>query len=382
MKYFFVPGRKWELSFSELNTVLNVSKIVFEWVSVDETVFVLESSKDIDLKEIFSRLGGFVKCGIIVGDSFNFIKKFATESHEGKINFALSGYSQMSANELFRLGMEVKSFFKESGLSSRYVSKRKDTITSAPLIDKNKVLESGFELNLFDYKKKKEWGRTVLLQDYEGFSKRDYGRPNPNKQKGMLPPKLARIMVNLAGLEEGKTIWDPFCGSGTVLQESLLLGYRSVGSDSDEKSIEESQQNLEWLAENFDVDKDFDVFRHDATHPLDKEITFDAIVTEPYIGPVLRNVPKDERIDNIISVVTSLYRNFLLNLAKTSDFNGRIVIVVPGYKSEKGWKDVNIKDIMTDAYKDLTPDISDGKNLHWDRPNSIIRRQIKILSKK
>jgi tRNA G10 N-methylase Trm11 len=136
------------------------------------------------------------------------------------------------------------------------------------------------------------------------------------------------------------------------------------------------------LAENFDVDKDFDVFRHDATHPLDKEITFDAIVTEPYIGPVLRNVPKDERIDNIISVVTSLYRNFLLNLAKTSDFNGRIVIVVPGYKSEKGWKDVNIKDIMTDAYKDLTPDISDGKNLHWDRPNSIIRRQIKILSKK
>ena len=39
---------------------------------------------------------------------------------------------------------------------------------------------------------------------------------------GVLPPKLARMMINFTALRDG-VIWDPFCGSGTILIYQLSL---------------------------------------------------------------------------------------------------------------------------------------------------------------
>lgn len=49
--------------------------------------------------------------------------------------------------------------------------------------------------------------------------------------KGKFYPQLAKSLFNLAQLEPGQTVLDPFCGSGTVLLESYLNGLRGFGTD-------------------------------------------------------------------------------------------------------------------------------------------------------
>ena len=47
--------------------------------------------------------------------------------------------------------------------------------------------------------------------------------------KGKFYPQLCKSLLNLARLQAGDMVIDPFCGSGTVLLESQLNGYRSLG---------------------------------------------------------------------------------------------------------------------------------------------------------
>jgi len=53
---------------------------------------------------------------------------------------------------------------------------------------------------------------TIGVQDIDAYTHRDIGRER-SMTVGMMPPKLAQIMLNLATKgERGFQIWDPFCG--------------------------------------------------------------------------------------------------------------------------------------------------------------------------
>jgi len=69
----------------------------------------------------------------------------------------------------------------------------------------------------------------------------------------MLPPKLAQMMINIAltptlsqrEREKNISIYDPFCGLGTILIEALNSGYSNVyGSDLNEKMVEATSKNI------------------------------------------------------------------------------------------------------------------------------------------
>src|SRR5690606_4224587 len=70
-------------------------------------------------------------------------------------------------------------------------------------------------------------------QNITALARRDQGRPKRDAFVGMLPPKLALLMLNLAagGLDPEKShrVLDPFCGTGVVLQEAALQGYSVYG---------------------------------------------------------------------------------------------------------------------------------------------------------
>lgn len=57
-------------------------------------------------------------------------------------------------------------------------------------------------------------------------------------------PKYARAMVNMARAPLGGRVVDPFCGTGGVLIEAALLGYRAAGGDLDQRMVEGSRRNL------------------------------------------------------------------------------------------------------------------------------------------
>lgn len=49
--------------------------------------------------------------------------------------------------------------------------------------------------------------------------------------KGKFYPQLAKSLLNIADIAPGAVVLDPFCGSGTVLLESYLNGFKSYGCD-------------------------------------------------------------------------------------------------------------------------------------------------------
>jgi len=392
MKYFFIPGRKWALSQTELTSVLGSNDIKHVPLASDEAVFTydlhIEQGEGVDL---FSRLGGFTKAGFLIDDPFEFVTKVFIPSlgdDPPKVPFSLSIHHQTGSQKSLKrnkhkTGMQIKKFLKEQGLKARFVASPEDLITSAVLLTKQGVIGKGFELNLMRHPKTglDMWGITLAVQDYEGFSERDYDRPRVNKKKGMLPPKLARMMVNYAGQPRGNTLWDPFCGSGTVMMEALLLGYKVVGSDVDPVSISETTENLAWLCEKFKISHtQYHVFQHDIMKGLPKEIDYDAIVTEPYLGPVQQEELSLDAVEKVLTTLDPIYSSIGV-VGKETPKQGkkrRMVLVVPGFKTAQGWLDMQLSIDDNTPLSDITKNVS-RYPLQWDRPNSIIRRNIKIF---
>lgn len=113
----------------------------------------------------------------------------------------------------------------------------------------------------------RKWGSKVSLSEpqitvyliitdsdkYLGYSDRQI-KPNLPikiiKHPHELDRKLSRCLVNLSQLEEGKTLCDPFCGTGTILLEAESMGIKSVGIDFDKIMCKITRKNL--AANGFD----------------------------------------------------------------------------------------------------------------------------------
>ncbi len=120
----------------------------------------------------------------------------------------------------------------------------------------------------------------------QGFSAR-YPRKRPFSYPTTLDPKLARAMVNLArpmkgakglggkGARKEDVIFDPFCGTGGILLEAGLMGFKTIGIDIDEKMIPGCKQNLDF----YEV-KDYDISVED----FFKTKKRGTIVTDPPYG--------------------------------------------------------------------------------------------------
>jgi tRNA (guanine10-N2)-dimethyltransferase len=78
-------------------------------------------------------------------------------------------------------------------------------------------------------------GRFILGLSTNGYKEFHWRARRPRARKFFLPsaiyPKLARCLVNLSRVKEGEIFLDPFCGTGSLLIESSLMGMRSVGID-------------------------------------------------------------------------------------------------------------------------------------------------------
>ncbi|MCZ6613728.1 MAG: DNA methyltransferase [Thaumarchaeota archaeon] len=72
-------------------------------------------------------------------------------------------------------------------------------------------------------------------------------RSKPFFHASALYPKFARALVNLTMAREHETILDPFCGTGTILQEASLMNIEAIGIDIDKKMCMGTNRNLKHL---------------------------------------------------------------------------------------------------------------------------------------
>src|SRR4030042_2012560 len=316
MKYFFILGKNPILSKAEIEAVLKFKEYRIKNIEFGGRVLVIETEKKLDIDWLNNRLGGTVKIGKTldtINDFEDFDSKFFSllKFDKNKVFFGFSLYQlepqallKHLAKKLTPVAMEIKRILREEkNINSRYVVSKELELSSV-IVKKNKLLKNGAEICFFVKENEILVGQTLAVQPFEEFGSRDYARPSRDQLSGMLPPKLARIMVNLAQLKEDAQILDPFCGSGTVLQEALLLGYQNlIGSDQSPKAISDTKNNLDWLATKFNLNTNNVQLYNVPIKFLNKKIntkSIDAIIAEPYLGPALKGSESIAQIDKII----------------------------------------------------------------------------------
>jgi tRNA G10 N-methylase Trm11 len=386
MQYFFELGNFKGLSQAELNIVLENFGISKDSVkNFSEKIFIVDSKElnDTIVLRIFNRLGGFIRAGIIIDN----LEEFLNTPFEGKVVFGFSyiGDQDFDISKFDTLANDLKKFFREKGHGSRFILPKKTELNAAQ-VTYNSILKKGFELCILENSNNQIYGKTLAIQDIDSFSYRDYNKPSVDTDMGMLPPKLARIMCNLTGLQTG-TIWDPFCGSGTIPMEAAILGLNVLASDISEEAIKSTEENLVWLSEkNYISDTLYEVFQLDINRPRGdilkklKNTEINSVVFEPYMGPPQTSVMKDEKADILLADVKKLFVSLLEIFEKTKKRGFRMVAIIPSYKTYNGWKTLSIGEIFDKRWSVVNKKYS-SQDLKWERNNSIISRNIFILER-
>lgn len=388
MRYFFQAGTFLNISQAELVSVLKSFGIQKDYLKNTGTSIFLLEKKDVDPKvvqKIFSRLGGYIRYGEIVEDLDSFLTNFEDRK---KVTFGISylGSEDADRKSIIKLSNDIKRYFKELKIHSRFITPKEIELNEAQ-IRNNNVLEDGFEFCIFESDNQVRYGRTLAIQDVEGFVHRDIDKPFSDHKMGVLPQKLARMMCNLTGLRDG-IIWDPFCGSGTVLMEASMLGFDILGSDVSDEALYNTDRNILWMKDEGLITGirynlfAFDVFEAEKKTVVElKRTNISAVVCEPYMGTAQKKVLSPNRADMLLKDVESLYNALFSILNRIARPGFKVVLILPSYKTYNGEKTINISKFAEKKWNVLNKEYS-SKDLIWKRKNSIITRNIFILSKK
>lgn len=315
----------------------------------------------------------------------------------GKTTFGLSaaalgpGVALPTPAKLRAWGLSVKKALKERG-SVRLIT-GSGRLLSPVAVAKNGLIEAGGDFLLLLERGRWHLARTAFVHDFEGQARREFERPVPNPRSGMLPVQLARVMVNLSGRHG--TLLDPFCGSGTVLGEALLLGWeRIIGSDVSVEEVEASRANLAWLATTTGTTRAPELL----VSPVEEigrrlpRASVDAVVTEPFLGPPQRSAPDRAMAERIAVELRQLYKLALVECSFLLKKGGRVVMVFPRFVSARIGTTLPDADLATMGYRRLAPlpgpllarfpgGLTKEKNLLYARSDAKVAREIVVLEK-
>jgi tRNA G10 N-methylase Trm11 len=390
-KYWFILGRETQISAAEIAAILSTKnyEIVNSILKVESVIS--------NPKELIKKLGGTIKIAKEMASQVReqdieqlIIEELKTVS--GKINFGISLYTN-ERNDFADLklaeefGKKIKKSLKAEGLSVRYVENREPVLSSVT-VEKNNLTGRGREFILQKQLGGYSLAKTEAVQPFEEFSARDFGRPGRDDLSGMLPPKLAMMMINLAQAPTTATLLDPFCGSGTILSEALLLGYTNlIGTDISEKATSDSRENMAWIADQFGIsDNNLSVkIQTESIENLNSIVasnSIDTIVTEPYMGRPLKGNEKKEDLVKQGGELKNLYLQAFSKFAKILKSKGRVVFLIPRFKYQNDWIQIDCQNEIQQLGFKLINFFEDKPSLLYARPNQRVAREIWGFEKK
>lgn len=373
---------------------------------VAKNVLIFESALELD-SGFLSSLGGTVVLarslgtGLDVVDIPKILSNELTVVKRSKVTFGLRtvGMQPMRVRQLYR---DCKNLLKTQGRPSRYVGSDKKAALPVVLHDSDMIDgKHGCEIVIVIDENLVWIGKTVAAQDIDAYTKRDMDKPARDKHVGLLPPKLAQILLNLGFFaSQGKlktnkkhalpqlTVYDPFCGTGVIPLECLVRGWNVLASDKSKKAVGDTEKNLEWARKEYGIakkDVTSMIFGHDVLKPFaaSKE-KVDMIVTETTLGPPLTRRPTLKDSQKMRTENEAIQIAFLKNCAQA--FPGvPVVCTFPIWYHSKGqtclekvWKTVEqlgYEAILPSG----TPAVDSETTLVYRRPDQFVGREIVVL---
>lgn len=380
--YIALLGRQPALSIAELERTF--ARV--EWFS-DSTALIETDQFDIQ------RLGGTQKAGFVTlelngGDwhrvSIKIVQHYSKlwAKYDGKITLGLSAYGfDVNPRDIQKTGLVLKSKLKGTQASLRLIPNQESALSTATA-HHNKLGLSANKVELIVVRGRKGIvvAESTGAQNITALAARDQGRPKRDAFVGMLPPKLAQIMINLAS-PSGR-ILDPFCGTGVILQEALLMGYDAYGTDLSEKMVRYSQANLKWLQDTHRVAGKWTVDEGDAMETK-WQPPIDAVVTETYLGQPFSAPPSSAKLTEVRGNCNHIISQFLKNVGTQIKSGTPVVLAVPAWKDTAGnfTRLPLVSNLEKLGYHQVEFKNIASQDLLYHRPDQVVGRELLVLTK-
>lgn len=380
---------------------------------VGQSIALFETAEPIERKRLTTWGGIFLvalelQSGKLSLDDVPSILLAQTKDVKGKITFSLRAYG-VQKSTVHMLYRQCKEALRKKGRPARYIGNERKPAVSALLRDSGVIDgKHGCELVILGDDKFLWVGRTVAVQDPDSYTKRDMEKPVRDTRAGLLPPKLAQMMLNygqwlasesrdtkqqdhdstLKNRHAKLTVFDPFCGTGVIPMEALIRKWPVLASDVSLKAVNGCEKNIEWVRKIYEIKKSdvpSTVWKQDATKSFELKTMPDVIVTETMLGPALNERPTAKDAAKMKTACEATEIAFLENVAATLP-GVPVIAVFPVWflKSaplhlEKIWTklhDLGFRAVLPPGMKS---DHKEHPSLLYHRPDQSVGREIVML---
>lgn len=387
-----ILGRQPKLGLAELESLFGSDRVV---PFGEQAALVDAPADEVD----FARLGGSSKLAYIAQSmpttDWRRIEreliKLVPElpRAEGKFTLGLSVYGELThLKDIQATALRLKKAIrnKHPDQSVRISQNKTPALNSAQVIHDHLTTNKGAELIVVRHDTSVIIGRTVAEQDIESYAARDQNRPKRDARVGMLPPKLAQIIVNLAAADEPTgTVLDPFCGTGVLLQEAALMGYGVYGTDLEPRMVDYTRKNLEWLEQQYSelgpLQPQLEV--GDATSHT-WEPTPALIACEGYLGQPFTGYPSGEKLREVTSTCNLIMKKFLRNIAGQLESGTRLCIGLPAWRRRDGsFEHLSLLDSLEElGYNRISFVHVEPSDLLYYREDQFVARELLVITRK
>lgn len=353
----------------------------------------------------FGRLGGSTRLGRVLAEIpgtnwttvekyiANLVPEYERQLPEGKLQLGISTYGfDITPAKLTATGLTLKKRIRASGRSVRLVPNNGPELNTAQVLHNHLTGPTGWELLFIRQGDRTILAQTIAVQDIDSYTLRDRGRPKRDARVGMLPPKLAQIIINLAtgqaDMTSRPTVLDPFCGTGVVLIEASLMGFSAYGSDIDPRMVAYSQENLQWLHAR----PAYAAQLHASVAPVELgdatehswSPTPQFVAGETYLGRPFTVLPDEQTLGQNMADVNTILTKFLRNIYGQLAPGTRLCLGIPAWKTRSNrFKHLPLIDQISDlGYNRLRFEHVRDDELLYYREDQIVARELLVITRK